>query len=44
MNYELAFWILLTINVTAFLCKTTVYIGSDEKKYEASDFGILLRK
>lgn len=39
-TYKLLFW----VSVAYHIVRTRIYIGSDEKKYEASDIGLLLRK
>ena len=43
MNYEIAFWCLLTACVTKFITSNKFYIGPDRSEYEKADFAILLR-
>jgi hypothetical protein len=38
MSYEILFWISVVFHVT----RTRIYIGHDERKYEAATLGILL--
>lgn len=40
MSWETLFW----ISMVAHLFRTRIYIGTDERKYEAATLGILLRR